>query len=91
MACCLEGHKRLSFSYGNFPPWAQFKLVAFVGGSTTKILFHLGCYSVKKNKFPRLAVKKQVLVRQQELLGADSVSDTLKRGLVQAQLIKAKA
>lgn len=46
---------------------------------TFKEKFHLGCYSGKKSKFPRLFAKKQELIREHEFLGADSVSDKLKR------------
>lgn len=47
--------------------------------------------SGKKNKFARLLVKKQELVRQQKFLGAEDVSNELERGSAQVLLIKAEA
>lgn len=43
-----------------------------------------------KNKFPRLFVEAQELVRQHKLLGAGSVSDKFKGSSAQMLLIKTK-
>lgn len=56
--CCSEGDKRDDFGHSNFPSWLQFRSVTFKKSSITKLLFHLTCYSGKKNQFPRLFVKK---------------------------------
>lgn len=58
------------FNSNNFPSWLHCGLVTFFECLTTKILFHLCCYSGKKTKFPRLLVKTQELVRQQKFLKA---------------------
>lgn len=48
-----------------------------------KTLFHLGFHSGYKNKFPRLFIKKQELVRQYWFLGRESVSAKLGRSSAQ--------
>lgn len=73
---CLESHKRAGFGHSTFPSWRQFRSITFKESSKLK-KFHLGGYSGKKNKFPRL-LKPRGLLTQCKFLGADSVLDKLR-------------
>lgn len=46
---CPQDYKKMGFSHNYFSYWAQFELITFFEGSSTEILFHLSCYSGKKN------------------------------------------
>lgn len=84
---CLWGDKRVDFRYSNFPSWLQLELVASSEISVTKILFPLGCYSSKKNKFSRLFVIKQELIWYL-LIPGNSISNEHQESLVQCSLFR---
>lgn len=50
-----------------FPSQPQWESVTFFESLIIKMLFHLGCYSGKDDKFPRLFVKIQELIRHHSL------------------------
>lgn len=60
-AAVSQDHKRGGFSHSNLPSRTQFRSEAVLENMIMKILFHLSCCSDKKNEFPRLFVKVQVV------------------------------
>lgn len=69
--------------------WPQSRSVTSFKISKAKMLFHWGCSSGRQNKFARLLVTKQELLRQHQFLG--TVPDELQRSSAQVLLVKAEA